>query len=107
MYGNTKRGLDAVIKGIGAEGVPYTLCRVPNDHVFDILTAAYKSAGIVLAMPTYEYAMFPPMAWTLIQTQAHKRKNRAQNRVVGMVRRRETRIQRASGKPEMDKRRTG
>ncbi|GMO50339.1 MAG: FprA family A-type flavoprotein [Treponemataceae bacterium] len=65
MYGNTKRGLDAVIKGIEAEGVPYTLCRVPNDHISDILAAAYKSAGIVLAMPTYEYAMFPPMAWTL------------------------------------------
>jgi flavorubredoxin len=23
---------------------------------------AYRSAGLVIAMPTYEYAMFPPMA---------------------------------------------
>jgi flavorubredoxin len=65
MYGNTERGLDSVIRGIKAEGAPYTTHRVPDDHISDVLTAAYKSAGIVLAMPTYEYAMFPPMAWTL------------------------------------------
>jgi flavorubredoxin len=65
MYGNTKRGLDEVIRGIEAEGVPFSMFRVPDDHVSFVLPAAYKSAGLVIAMPTYEYAMFPPMAWTL------------------------------------------
>lgn len=65
MYGNTKRGLDAVIRGIEAEGVPYTLHRVPNEDVSFILADAYKSEGIVIAMPTYEYKMFPPMAYAL------------------------------------------
>lgn len=65
MYGNTKAGLDAVLKGISAEGVPYTLRRVPNDDVSYVLADAYKSAGLVLAMPTYEYAMFPPMAYAI------------------------------------------
>lgn len=65
MYGNTKLGLDAVIRGIQAEGVPYSIHRVPNEDVSYVLTDAYKSAGLVLAMPTYEYAMFPPMAYAI------------------------------------------
>jgi flavorubredoxin len=62
MYGNTKQGVDAVIRGIEAEGVPYTVHRVPDENVSWVLMDAYKSAGLVIAMPTYEYAMFPPMA---------------------------------------------
>jgi flavorubredoxin len=65
MYGNTKQGLDAVIRGIEAEGIPYSIHRVPDENVSWILADAYKSAGLVLAMPTYEYAMFPPMAQVL------------------------------------------
>jgi flavorubredoxin len=62
MYGNTKQGVDAVIRGIEAEGVPYTVHRVPDENVSWVLMDAYRSAGLVIAMPTYEYAMFPPMA---------------------------------------------
>jgi len=65
MYGNTKAGLDAVIRGIEKEGIPYTLHRVPDENVSYVLAAAYKSSGLVIAMPTYEYAMFPPMAYVL------------------------------------------
>ncbi len=65
MYGNTKRGLDAVIRGIESEGLPYSIHRVPNEDVSYILADTYKSAGIVIAMPTYEYAMFPPMAYAI------------------------------------------
>ncbi|MDR2110935.1 MAG: FprA family A-type flavoprotein [Spirochaetaceae bacterium] len=65
MYGNTKQGLDAVIRGIESEGVPYTIHRVPDENVSWVLADVYKSAGLVLAMPTYEYAMFPPMAYVI------------------------------------------
>jgi flavorubredoxin len=65
MYGNTKQGLDAVIKGIEQEGVPYTIHRIPDENVSFVLSDAYKSAGLLLAMPTYEYAVFPPMAYVL------------------------------------------
>jgi flavorubredoxin len=65
MYGNTKKGLDAVIAGIEAEGLPYSMHRVPNEDPSYILADAYRSAGIVVAMPTYEYKMFPPMAYVL------------------------------------------
>ena len=65
MYGNTKTGVDAVIRGIKKEGVPYTIHRVPDENVSYILAAAYKSSGLVIAMPTYEYAVFPPMDYAL------------------------------------------
>ncbi|MDR1948948.1 MAG: FprA family A-type flavoprotein [Spirochaetaceae bacterium] len=65
MYGNTRQGLDAVIRGIESAGVPYTIHRVPDENVSWVLADAYKSAGLVIAMPTYEYAMFPPMAYVL------------------------------------------
>ena len=65
MYGNTKAGVDAVIRGIEKEAVPYTLHRVPNENISYVLASAYKSSGLVIAMPTYEYAIFPPMAYVL------------------------------------------
>ncbi|GHV30852.1 MBL fold hydrolase [Spirochaetia bacterium] len=65
MYGNTKRGVDAVIRGIESEGVPYSIHRIPDENVSWVLADAYKSTGLVIAMPTYEYAMFPPMAYVL------------------------------------------
>lgn len=65
MYGNTEKGLNVVIQGIVDEGVPYTIHRVPNEDVSWVLADAYKSEGILVAMPTYEYKMFPPMAYVL------------------------------------------
>jgi len=65
MYGNTKAGVDAVAHGIEKEGLPYTLHMVPNEDVSYVLAAAFKSSGLVIAMPTYEYAVFPPIAYVL------------------------------------------
>ncbi|GAB6392877.1 MAG: FprA family A-type flavoprotein [Treponematales bacterium] len=65
MYGNTKQGVDAIIRGIEAEGVPFSVHRVPDEDVSFALADAFKSRALVLAMPTYEYAMFPPMAYVL------------------------------------------
>lgn len=65
MYGYTKQGVDAVIEGIKAEGIPYTIHQVPDTDASFVLADAYKAAALVLAMPTYEYKMFPPMAHIL------------------------------------------
>jgi anaerobic nitric oxide reductase flavorubredoxin len=65
MYGNTERGLKAAIAGLEDEGMRYTMHRVPNEDVSYVLADAYKSEGILVAMPTYEYKMFPPMAYVL------------------------------------------
>lgn len=65
MYGNTEKGLASAIRGIEDEGVRFTMHRVPNEDASYILSDAYKSEGILVAMPTYEYKMFPPMAYVL------------------------------------------
>jgi anaerobic nitric oxide reductase flavorubredoxin len=65
MYGNTEKGLKAVLAGIEDEGIPFTMHRVPNEDVSYILADAYRCEGILVAMPTYEYKMFPPMAYVL------------------------------------------
>ena len=63
MYGNTEVMLNSILKGIGKEGVPVSIHRVPNEDVSFILSNAYKSAGLVIGTPTYEYGMFPPMKY--------------------------------------------
>jgi len=65
MYGNTKAAVDAVVRGIEKEGVPCTLHRVPDENISFVVAAAFKCSGLVIAMPTYEYAIFPPMAYAL------------------------------------------
>jgi anaerobic nitric oxide reductase flavorubredoxin len=65
MYGNTGKAVPAVLKGIASEGVTTIVHQVPQTHISNVLASAWKSTGIVLAMPTYEYKMFPPMAMTV------------------------------------------
>ena len=65
MYGNTEQVVNAMVQGVRSEGLPVHIHRVPNDHVGFILASAWKSAGLIVGMPTYEYKMFPPMAWVL------------------------------------------
>lgn len=65
MYGNTERLVNSIVQGVRSEGIPVHVHRVPDEHVGAILASAWKSTGLVLGMPTYEYEMFPPMAWTL------------------------------------------
>ena len=65
MYGNTREVLNSVVQGIRSEKVKVHVHQVPNEENSYILGSAWKSTGIVLGMPTYEYKMFPPMAHTL------------------------------------------
>ncbi len=65
MYGNTGKVVDSIVRGIRSQGVPVHVHRVPDDDVGFILASAWKSSAIVLGMPTYEYRMFPPMAWVI------------------------------------------
>ncbi len=65
MYGNTEKLVNSIVQGVRKEGLPVHVYRVPDEHVGGILASAWKSAGLILGMPTYEYEMFPPMAWVL------------------------------------------
>jgi len=65
MYGNTEKLVNTIVQGVRKEGLPVHVHRVPEEHVGVILASAWKSAGLILGMPTYEYEMFPPMAWVI------------------------------------------
>ena len=65
MYGNTEKVVSAMIQGARSEGFPVHVYRTPKDDIGFILASAWKSAGLIIGMPTYEYRMFPPMAWVL------------------------------------------
>ncbi|MBO5136925.1 MAG: FprA family A-type flavoprotein [Spirochaetaceae bacterium] len=75
MYGNTKLGVDAVVEGIqqkakelqaeGKEAPAVCVLEIPSTDISIVLAEAYEAAGIVMAMPTYEYKMFPPAAYML------------------------------------------
>jgi anaerobic nitric oxide reductase flavorubredoxin len=65
MYGNTEAMLNSILKGITSEGISVNIHRVPNEDPSFILSDAYKSAGLVIGCPTYEYSMFPPMKYLM------------------------------------------
>ncbi len=62
MYGYTEKVVNSVVKGIRSESVPVHVHRVPEENASWALSDAWKSAGLVFGMPTYEYKMFPPIA---------------------------------------------
>ncbi len=65
MYGNTEIAVNYAIDAVKSEDIRITSHRVPEDHVSFILSSAWKSTGLILGMPTYEYKMFPPLAHVL------------------------------------------
>jgi flavorubredoxin len=65
MYGHTGMIADTIERTVREAGMPVHVHRVPQDHVGEILASAWRSSALILGMPTYEYQMFPPMAWVL------------------------------------------
>lgn len=65
MYGNTKMVLNSVVQGIRSEGVPVHIHEVPRSHLGFVMADVFKSTGLVIGTPTYEYGLFPPMAAAL------------------------------------------
>lgn len=81
MYGNTGKSIAPLLRGIRSEGVEVTTFRVPQDDIGHILAAAWKASGLVFAMPTYEYKMFPPMVSVVEDLMIKKVKNKKVLRV--------------------------
>lgn len=61
MYGNTAALVEVVEQAAKEEGVILHVHEVPKEHVSFVLASAWRSSGLILGMPTYEYNMFPPM----------------------------------------------
>lgn len=62
MYGMTERAVKYAVQMLDKEDITFHVHRIPNDSWGTVLTSVWTSTGIILAMPTYEFKMFPPMA---------------------------------------------
>ncbi|NIZ19256.1 FprA family A-type flavoprotein [Entomospira culicis] len=65
MYGNTERAVTFIRKIVEDSGIEFFEHRVPEEEIGMVLASVWQSRGIILAMPTYEYQMFPPVAHVL------------------------------------------
>jgi len=62
MYGMTEKGVRFAEEILEREGITYESMRMPETTVSEMVTQVFQSAAIIMAMPTYEYKMFPPIA---------------------------------------------
>lgn len=76
MYGNTRHIVSTIIEVLRSRKIPVHVYQVPVDDVGHILADAWKSAGLIFGMPTYEYKMFPPMAHAIDELMTKKLKNK-------------------------------
>ncbi|HHX60777.1 MAG TPA: FprA family A-type flavoprotein [Epulopiscium sp.] len=65
MYGMTEKAVKLAIKVLEEENMKVNIHQVPGTDMGTILTSVWNSTGVILAMPTYEYKMFPPLAAAL------------------------------------------
>ncbi len=76
MYGMTGRAVKAVENTLKDAGIVYHIHNVAEESWGMILGSVWNSSGIILAMPTYEGGMFPPMAALLEEIGKKKAMNR-------------------------------
>jgi flavorubredoxin len=76
MYGMTEKAVDYAVKVLEKEDIKVHVHRVPETSWGTVLASAWTSTGIIVAMPTYEYKMFPPVAAALDELGRKKVVNR-------------------------------
>ena len=64
-YGMTARAVNFVERILQREGVKYNKLEMPLESDSEMIAAVFRSAGIIIAAPTYEYKLFPPVAAAL------------------------------------------
>jgi len=65
MYGMTAKAVDFVEGILQREGVKYNKLEMPKVSHSEMVATVFKSAAIIIAAPTYEYKLFPPVAAAL------------------------------------------
>ncbi len=65
MYGMTKKAVDFVEGILEREGVKYNKLQMPLESNSEMVATVFKSAAVIIAAPTYEYKLFPPVAAAL------------------------------------------
>jgi len=65
MYGMTAKAVAHVESLLQREGVKYTKLEMPLESESEMVATVFKAAGVIIAAPTYEYKLFPPVAAAL------------------------------------------
>ncbi len=65
MYGHTQEMLSVIRDEVKKANIKLYEFRVPDTHSSFIIEKAWRSKGLIVGMPTYEFKMFPPMFHTL------------------------------------------
>ncbi len=82
MYGMTEKGVNHMVDYLKKyEDLTVHVHRVPQTDWGTLLKSVWTSSGVILAMPTYEYKMFPPMAAALEEIGKKKVLNRQAFRI--------------------------
>ena len=65
MYGMTEKAVDYVEGILQREGIRYNKLKMPLESESEMVSTVFRSAGVIIAAPTYEYKLFPPVAAAL------------------------------------------
>ncbi len=61
MYGFTERMMNAVAQGANETGVPVNIFDAGRMHPSYVMASVWQSEGVIVAAPTYEGELFPPV----------------------------------------------
>jgi anaerobic nitric oxide reductase flavorubredoxin len=76
MYGMTEKAVNHVVQVLEDESIRFHIHRLPETSWGTVLASIWISTGVILAVPTYEYKMFPPAAAVLEEIGKKKVQNR-------------------------------
>lgn len=62
MYGMTEKAVNFAEKVLKREGIKVNKLKMPLESDSEMIATVFKSAGVIIAAPTYEYKLFPPVA---------------------------------------------
>lgn len=65
MYGRTEEAVKEIEEYIADKNIKVNVHRLPETNWGTVLKSVLSSSGVIIAAPTYEYQMFPPVACAL------------------------------------------
>ncbi|WP_422487335.1 FprA family A-type flavoprotein [Gudongella sp. DL1XJH-153] len=65
MYGMTAKAIAHAEEVLKREGIKYNKLEMPLESESQMIATVFKSAALIIAAPTYEYKLFPPVAAAL------------------------------------------
>ncbi|MFO8034509.1 MAG: FprA family A-type flavoprotein [Candidatus Bipolaricaulota bacterium] len=77
MYGRTRLAAEAAAQGVADEHVPVKIIDASRTHASYIVRDVWKRRGVILAAPTYDAGVFPPLDHALNLLERKRLRNRA------------------------------